>query len=276
VPNYREFCANLEDALCKARFAGRFWFYENGDTERAPITELLLKQNPDVVLFFLPDAKATKLAKRLIDHGIRVIRIADSLSPLEANYRLSRHNAVKDIFVSWKISGIRSIAVFHDETAESATMVMLIEACLRDAPIPYEIVNSKPLPSATYIRSLAHRKDAAVVFTASELFVQLLYENRADFETIARTQRVLLPQGAIDFPVREFAVNEVDVVEFDWRNVVKRIVDDLTNWRLISDNPPTIFHAQWRHRRDNCRPAQLTVFHSTAPCRSGPAKDSSA
>ena len=275
VPNYREFYTNLEDSLYKERFVARCLFYENGGTDRAALAEHLLKQSPDVALFFLPDVKAARLTKRLEDHGIRVIQVADVSSPLETGYRLSRYDAIRDILVSWKTRGIRSITVFHDETMESAAMITLVETCLREVPIRYEVATNRSVSFGISMRAVVHRRNSALVFTKSELFAQLLYENKTDFDAIIRTQRVLLIQGAIDFPIMEFPANSVDIVEFDWKNLVKRIVDELTNWRVASDAQPTIFRAQWRTPCDSGS-SQLTVIHSSDPPVRRSAKNSAA
>ena len=73
---------SLSDELWTLGFAARIWFYETSEAERTPFVESLIAEKPDAIIWFMPSSRVTLLSQRLLDCGIRVIRVSDTQAPL--------------------------------------------------------------------------------------------------------------------------------------------------------------------------------------------------
>jgi hypothetical protein len=93
LPGYRTFFSNIHDVLWLLGFAARLVFYDGGDEEESTFADLLLSYKVDVVIWFLPNPKSNNTRARLVDLGIRVITVVDSLkSCSEPSYYVSRQS----------------------------------------------------------------------------------------------------------------------------------------------------------------------------------------
>jgi|SRR5438874_4282384 len=78
----RRFIESLSHELWKQGFASRAWSYEAADAERPAFFKTLIAEKPNAIIWFAPTSRMTALARRLLDCGVRVIRVADSQSQL--------------------------------------------------------------------------------------------------------------------------------------------------------------------------------------------------
>lgn len=76
----QRFIEKLSHELWKLEFASRVWSYEASEAEQASLIESLIAEKPDAIVWLTSTRRATGLAHRLSDCGIRVIRVADSQS----------------------------------------------------------------------------------------------------------------------------------------------------------------------------------------------------
>src|SRR6266571_5118877 len=106
--NYRILFENMHAALWRIGFATRQLFYENGDAGKPAFSEALLKEKVDVVLWLLPDPAVLAGTKQLLDRGVRVVSVVDSLiANGRTDYLLSRLHALKEVLNLWKMKGVR-------------------------------------------------------------------------------------------------------------------------------------------------------------------------
>jgi hypothetical protein len=236
---YRTFFLEMRDALWKLGFATRLLFYEGHDADEPTFAELLLNYKVDIVIWFLPTPRMKGTASRLVDRGIRAITVTDfPASPAEHPYYISRERALKDGLLAWQKDGITSITVLRSPCLEAANTFATVEKCLRDAALPYTIVNVE-----TWQFQL-QRKNRAIIFPSSELAMRLGSRDPGRFAELLEQSRVLMVNGLIDLP-GWYPVNaSIDVIEVDWEIVAKRIASDLAKSTRSPIDAPIVFQAK--------------------------------
>ena len=248
LPAYRTFFLNIRDALWRLGFAARLVFYHGRDAEESAFADLLLSYKIDVVIWFLPSPKSKNTAARLVDRGIRLITVVDSLrSSREPCYYLSRQCALKEGLIAWQRDGVTSAMVVRQAPGESFDRLEMIETCLREVGMQYTIAN---IDSCTDpLRALSPRKNRAIVFPSSELLIQLGSQDPARLGKLFDQSRVTLLEGLVGVPLCTWGAATFDAIEFDWPTVAKRIACDLLGpVRSTTDNPVT-FEATWLSSR---------------------------
>jgi hypothetical protein len=263
LPAYRTFFLNIRDALWRLGFAARLVFYDGRDAEESAFADLLLSYKIDVVIWFLPSPKSKNTAARLVDRGIRLITVVDSLgSSREPCYYLSRQCALKEGLIAWQRDGVTSAMVVRQAPGESFDRLEMIETCLREVGMQYTIANIDSC--ADPLRALSPRKNRAIVFPSSELVIQLGPRDSARFGKLFQQSGVILLEGLVDVPWCTSRAATFDVIEFDWPTVAKRIACDLLGpVRSATDNPVT-FEARWlSSRRPFGRKSTASANHSS-------------
>ena len=261
IPAYRAFFLSIRDALWRLGFAARLVFHEGHDAEESAFADLLLSYKTDVVVWFLPSPKSKNTAARLVDHGIRVITVADSLrNSSDPCYYLSRQHALKEGLIAWQRDGVISSIVVRQASGESFDKLEMIEACLREVGMRYTIANINS--HAHLLRALSPRKNRAIIVPSSELLIQLGSQDAARLGKLFEQSRVTLLEGLVDAPLCASGAATFDVIEFDWPTVAKRIACDLLGpGRSTTDNP-VIFEATWlSSRRPFGKKSQAFVNH---------------
>ncbi|HYR21504.1 MAG TPA: hypothetical protein VEP30_01090 [Chthoniobacterales bacterium] len=248
--NYRILFENMQTALWRNGFATRQLFYENGDAAKPAFSEALLHEKVDVVLWLLPDPAELAGSKRLLDRGVRVVSLVDSLiANGRTDYRLSRLHALKEVLNLWKTKGIRFVTIVHKSGSGSTTSSLeAIRKCLDEVRMAHTLamVSSSPTGQA---RSLCRQNNTAIIFPVSESALQLAYEHPRDFALLIKQHPVLLMEGMLDLPINISSHVGVEAIEFDWRPVVNRLAGDLFKWKRLSGAKPIIFHAKCVHQR---------------------------
>jgi hypothetical protein len=246
VREYRTFFLEMRDALWKLGFATRLLFYEGRDAEEPTFADLLLNYKVDIVIWFLPTPRMKGTAARLVDRGIRAITVTDfPASSAEHPYYISRERALKDGLLTWQRDGITSITVLRSPHCESGTTVATIEKCLREATLPYTIVNVETWQSHDSLCTRSQGKNRAIVFPSSELAVRLGSQHPDQLAELLEQSRVMMVSGLIDLP-GWYPVNaSIDVIEVDWEIVAKRIASDLAQSTRSPINAPIVFQAKW-------------------------------
>jgi len=82
---------SLLDELWRLGFAARIWFYEASEAEQTAFIESLLAQKFDAIIWLIPSSRVTLLSHRLLDCGVRVIRVTEGQSIRSAKTALARH-----------------------------------------------------------------------------------------------------------------------------------------------------------------------------------------
>jgi len=248
VREYRTFFVEMRDALWKLGFATRLLFYEGRDAEEPTFAELLLNYKVDIVIWFLPTPRMKGTAARLVDRGIRAITVTEfPASSAEHSYYISRERALKDGLLTWQRDGITSVTVLGNPCLEAANTFATVEKCLRDAALPYTVVNVEAW------QLQLRRRNRAIVFPSSELAVRLGSRHPGQLAKFLEQSRVMMVNGLIDLP-GWYPVNaSIDVIEVDWEIVAKRIANDLAKSTRSPINAPIVFQAKWvREANKNC------------------------
>ena len=249
LPEYRMFFGSVQDALWKLGFATRLVFHEGRDAETPVFAELLLNYKADVVIWFLPNSKNLNVAARLLDRGIRLITIGDSLaSPGEHCYLVNRQSALREGLIAWKRDGVHSITVVRQSGCESVVRLAAIEASLREIAIPRTIANLESCAAQEHLSTLSQRSNSAVIFPSSESAADLASRNPAQFRALLE-RRVLLVDGLIDLPAGDSFDSNVDFIAVDWQAAAKRIGRDLVSPAPCKNGgTPVVFQAKWVQR----------------------------
>jgi hypothetical protein len=246
--NYRMFFENMHAALWRVGFATRQLFYENGDAGKAAFSETLLNEKVDVVLCLLSDPPVIAGTKRLLDRGVRVVSLADSLiANGRSGYLLSRLHALKEVLNLWKMRGIRFVTIAHKSGSGSSTALEAIGTCLDEVRMAHTLATVSPSPTGD-ARSLCRQNNSAVIFPTFESALQLAYECPRDFALLIKQHPVLLVEGVLDLPINILSGIGLEAIEFDWRPVVNRLAGDLLKWKRLPGEKPIIFHAKRVHQ----------------------------
>src|ERR1051326_3542599 len=230
--NYRVLFEHMQLALWRVGFATRQLFYEDGDIGKASFNETLLNKKVDVVLWLLPNSAAIAGSKCFLDHGVRIIRAANSvlIRNDRSDYLLSRLQALKKVLQSWKLKGVRLVTIVLGLGPTSPAE--LLQTALSEAGIPYAILKNSPSP-VNLLRSLGQENKSAVIFPVSEPALQLEYEDPQCFTLLTKQHPVLLMEGMLDLPNNLRGI-ELEFIEFDWHPVANRIASDLFKWKRHS------------------------------------------
>lgn len=242
--NYRSLFENVQTALWKAGFATRQLFYENGNATNPAFNETLLNQKFDVVLWLLPDPAVLTGRKRLLDRGVRVLSAIGSLiADGRADYVLSRLHAFKEVVNLWKLRGVRLVTIVHGSGSGSPIALDTIEACLDGLGMAHASVTA-PSGSTGQTHSLCRKNNTAFIFPHFDSALRLAYEHPRDFALLLKQHPVLLMEGMLDLPIDISLYAGLEVIEFDWRPVVNRLIGDLFKWKRLPAGKPVVFHAK--------------------------------
>jgi hypothetical protein len=250
LPEYRMFFASVQDALWKLGFATRLVFHEGRDAETPAFGELLLNYKADVVIWLLPNSKNLNVAARLLDRGLRLITIGDSLAgPGEHCYLFNRENAFREGLTAWKRDGVRSITVVRQSGCESVAKLAAIEACLCEVGIPHIIANLEGCCAREHLSTLSQRSNSAVIFPSSEYAADLASRKPAQFRALLE-RRVLLVEGLIDLPAEDAFDAKVAFIAVDWQAAARRIGRDLVSPAPCKNGAaPIVFESKWMQRQ---------------------------
>jgi hypothetical protein len=241
---YRNFFCEIRDALWKFGFATQLLFYEENEAQLPLFAERLLKQNLDIAIWFLPNAKLKQTVARLLDRGISVITVADSADDCRGyGYCVDRQPAIRDALSSWRKDGIRSVTVMQNSRYRLSGTVTLLEKCLRDAAMPYSFANAE---SPDLEEALgAHAHVPSIIFPSSDVTVPFAARDPARFARLSERSRILLLDGAIDIPGLDAVPVSTEVVEVDSQTIAKQIVSDIIQSTRPRKTEPVIFRAKW-------------------------------
>lgn len=252
LPTYRTFFLNIYDVLWRLGFAVRLAFYQGHDAEEPIFADLLLSHKIDVVIWFLPSPGSRNARERLVDRGIHVITVVDSLkSCSEPCYYLSRHCALREGLIAWRKEGITSVIVARQVSGESSDRLETIEAPLREVAMPYTIANIDPCAPQDLLCRLRPRRHRAIIFPSSELLIRLGYRDAARFMKFFEQSRVMLFEGLVGFPSRARLDWVRDRIDFDWETIASRIGRDLAGPTRLPWGNPVVFEAMWINTRKN-------------------------
>ena len=250
LPTYRTFFLNIYDVLWRLGFAVRLVFYEGGDEEEPTFADLLLSYKIDVVIWFLPSPRSRNARGRLVDRGIHVITVVDSLkSCSEPCYYLSRHCALREGLIAWRKEGITSVIVARRVSGESSARLETIEAPLREVAMPYTIANINSCAPQDLLGALRPRKHRAIIFPSYEFLTHFSSLDSARLGKLLEQSRVMLLDGSIDFPLCPQLDLVADCMEFDWETIARRIGRDLAGSTRLPAEKPIIFEAKWIRRQ---------------------------
>lgn len=245
IRDYRSFFLKLQEVLWQLGFATRLVFYESHEAEEPSFVERLLSYKVDVVIWFLPSPKIKETASRLADHGVRVIAVTDSCANFgEYRYCISRKMALKEVLLDWQKGGISSVIVVREPNCDPAGEPAMIEGCLRDAKVPYTTMKIGSRALQDCLRESSMRFNRAIVFPSSKLAVEFRYKHPAHFTKLLHESRVMLTERVIDLPASETLNGVVDVTEFDWEAIAKRIGSDLVHVARSRIDQPVTFQAK--------------------------------
>jgi hypothetical protein len=152
--------------------------------------------------------------------------------------------ALKEALLDWQKSGISSVIVVREPNCDPAGEPAMIEGCLRDAKMPYTTMNIGSRALLDCLRESSTRSDRAIVFPSSKLAVEFRYKYPAHFVKLLHESRVMLTERVIDLPASETLNGVVDVIEFDWEAIAKRIGSDLVQGTRSPIDQPVTFQAK--------------------------------
>lgn len=246
ISTYRTFFLNIQDVLWRLGFAAQLVFYEGRDAEEPTFADLLLSYKIDVVIWFLPSPKNRNTRARLVDRGIHVITVVDSLkSCSEPCYYLSRQCALKEELIAWRNDGVTSVVVVYPASCESIDRVEAIEVSLREVAMPYTITKIDLCASQDLLRALPRRRHRAIIFLSSEFLTHFGSQDSARLRKLFEQSRVTLLEGPLDFPSYAQLGLVSEGVEFDWETIARRIGRDLVGPMRLPAEKPIIFEAMW-------------------------------
>jgi hypothetical protein len=76
---YRE----IWTTLWRGGFAARVWLYNSSDADSSLFINSVLAERPDCIVWLMPNRRVTLLNQRLLDCGVRVIRLAAAMTALQ-------------------------------------------------------------------------------------------------------------------------------------------------------------------------------------------------
>jgi hypothetical protein len=244
VRNYRMLFEKMHTALWKSGFASRQRFYEDGDSVKPAFIETLVNDKVDAVLWFLPATAELASIKRLLDRGVRVVSVVDSLIlDRRTDYLLSRLRALKEVVNLWQMKGIRFVTILSNPTPVTPIRLDALKRCLDEVRMAHTVASVSPWPVGQ-ARALCRQNNAALIFPSFESALQLAYEHADDFALLLRQRPVLLMEGMPDVPINISSCSCVEAIEFHWRPLVNRLASDLSKWKKLPKGQPIIFHAQ--------------------------------
>jgi hypothetical protein len=246
VRQYRSFFSELGDVLWKFGFATRLLFYEESEVELPMFAERLLKHKLDIVIWFLPTARLKQTMARLLDRGIRVMTVVDSAEDCRGSgYCVDRQPAMREALLRWRQHRIGPVTVLQYSRGRLSGTVTLLEKSLRDAAIPYSFGNAESLHVENIVAPRAQQVIPGIIFPAADIAVPFAARDPACFTKLSERSRILLIDGAIDFPGSHAAPSSIDVIEIDSQPIVTRIVSDLIQSARPRKNEPVMFQAKW-------------------------------
>lgn len=243
---YRNFFSDIGNALWRFGFATQLLLYEENDAQLPTFAERLLKHKLDIVIWFLPVANCKETVARLLDHGIRVIMVADSARDCREHlYYVHRERAIRDALLNWRKDGIRFVTVLQNSRCRSSATLTLLEKCLRDTAMPHALADLESLHLEEALAVPAQQVTRGLIFASSEVAVPLVTRDPARFAKLSQRSRILLMDGPIDAPGLSSTNLSSDVLELDIRLITKTIVNDLIQPIRGRSAAPITFHAKW-------------------------------
>jgi hypothetical protein len=267
---YRNFFSEICDALRKFGFATQFLFYEASDEQLPTFADRFSKHKLDIVIWFLPNPKLKETLARVLDHGIRVITVAElARDSREHMYSVDRTHAIRDALLNWRKDGIRFVTVLQNSGCRSSDTLTLLEKCLRDMAMPHALADPESLHLEQALAAPEHQATCGIVFASSEVAVPLVMRDPARFAKLAQRSRILLMDGPINAPGLSGTNLPCDVLELDLRMIAKTIVSDLVQptraWKAV----PAAFRARWVPRTIETLALHDSVRHVTMFKRTG-------
>jgi hypothetical protein len=250
VRNYRMFFVAMQDMLWKHGFATRLLFCEKDELEIPNLADRFLGYKIDVVIWYGPNFRITNTATRLIDRGVRVVPIFDSV-PVNGDhgFYVNRRRAVAKGLAVWKRTGIEFVKVLHQGSRDSLTKLTMIETCLREIGLSY--TTSKIDSPLSNLRAHSGQYKQAFVFATSDTALQFASEGATQFADFLRGHRVMFVEGAIDL-LNGYSVNdESDLIEVDWSVAARRIGNNFVERARHRPDTQVIFEADWVPRTRN-------------------------
>jgi len=244
VRNYRMFFVAMQDMLWKRGFGTRLLFCEKNELETPNLADRFLGYRVDVVILYGPNFRITNMTGRLVDGGVRVIPIFDSV-PMNGDhgFYVDRRRAVANALVAWKRTGVKFVTVLHQGSRDSLGKLNMIEICLGEIGLPYAF--SKIDSSLSNLRAHAGQYKQAFIFATSDTALQFASEGVTPFIGFLRACRVMFVEGAINLP-NGYSVNgENDLIEVDWSVGARRIGNNLVERGRCLPNTQVIFEADW-------------------------------
>jgi DNA-binding MarR family transcriptional regulator len=251
VRNYRMFFVAMQDMLWKHGFATRLLFCEKDELEMPNLADRFLGYKVDVVIWYGPNFRITNTAGRLIDRGVHVMPIFDSV-PVKCGdhgFYVNRCRAVGKGLAAWKRAGVEFVKVLHQGSRDSLTNLTMIEICLHEIGLPH--TSSKIDSSLSNLRAHYGQYKQGFVFATSDTALQLASEGATQFTDFLRGHRAMFVEGAIDL-LNGCSVNdESDLIEVDWSVAARRIGNNFVERARCRPDTRVIFEADWVPRTRN-------------------------
>ena len=250
LEQYRNFFSEIRDALWKFGFAIQPLFYEESDAQLLTFAERLLKHRLDIVIWFLPMANCKETVARLLDHGVRLITVADSArDSREHLYRVDRTRGVREALLNWRKDGIRFVTVLQDSRCRLSGTLTLLEKCLRETSMAHAFAEPESLHLEEFLAAPPQQVTRGIIFASSELAVPLVTRYPDCFAKLSQQSRILLMDGRIDAPAFSSTRLSSDVLELDTRLIAQTIISDLVQPTRARSAAPVRFQAKWLPRR---------------------------
>jgi hypothetical protein len=249
IPNYRMFFIHMQDMLWRGGFGCRLLFHDDSGLDCSDTGDRLLAYNVDLVIWLGPPANSTNTFRRLSDRGVRQITLTDGL-PINGDngFYLSRRRALKDAMIAWRKSGIRSVRLVNDESKRMPAKQRLIEESLLEVGLAFCDQSAAAL--GVTLSSSTHRDGrTGIIFASSSAILPFLSCVSRELSETINKNRLLLPDGAVEVLGFENLRLCFETIEFDWRQIARKVSSALAEPDVRLLRKQTIVEAQWHHHQ---------------------------
>jgi len=246
--DWRRWCALIQQALARHRFAAEpVFFSAKEDTRAITFVDRVLQFNPDYVLWLLPTKSETNAMRGFADAGVPVLSVNWHRDDFPARvYPISRDQALQQGLKEWKQSGeVNEIIILLGEagTAVSESMKFALKNCR--LPHRVETFSGRRTDLPRYLARLISRPHKGIIFEDNMFYaLACLWEPEAMLK-LFRRHRVMAERQVLIPGCRTEGIT-TDVLSYSYERLARRIALDLSQAKGGIASRQPIFQAEWR------------------------------
>lgn len=245
IPDWRLFFHVLQDEFSRHGAVADFIFYRQGEEVEPGFVRRVKAHRPDLVFWHEPHPQSDRQALlRLSDAGLRVIITRDKpLLPSFPGYWIDRQPAMRHGLDEWRQAGIRRVILPLSATGRPDAQLVEV---LRAYPFAVTPMVWRGDQAVDFLRTLVVER-GGVIWCDALFFGGLQQAAPNAMAELCRQTRVWLARSRQLLPSTPPDVR-VDVLEFDYRAIARRVARDIASGAVWSAPKPEIIEYRWRSR----------------------------